>query len=232
MAAAPGTHEQALVPVDNRSGSGGFGVLSYAADGQFQCRAGSVIGSADAEVWSVIQARASGYATGNCYDGWHVHRTRKEVNKEVWDGGYFFGDYESCGWIRSDRDMLLKSQTYTDCANPNNHERTFAYSIDCHPATAGCAGTAVAPIQVLADCAEYANVRPWVANATPTNYVVTRPAGYAQFAWRYVTRDLRFVMVHDFGHGANEPTWVFVPRSCLAGNLPANPNDPRGKYYP
>lgn len=209
----------------------GSALASTAATGQFVCRAGSVIGSGDGLVWSTIQSFASGYATGNCYDNWHLHRTRKEVNPEyTWDGGYFYGDYQGCGWIRSDRDVLLQYITYTACADPNLSDASIAYVIDCHHGTPGCAGTSVTSIGT---CYEYANVRPWTATPAPTSGpLLSRLPGYGGFKWRYVVDGGNYVMVQDTGVAAGAGNWVFVNRNCLPATLPANPNDPLGKYYP
>jgi hypothetical protein len=35
------------------------------------------------------------------------HGCQREVNPTyTWDGGYLYGDYAGCGWIRSERDLL------------------------------------------------------------------------------------------------------------------------------
>jgi hypothetical protein len=210
-------------------GAAGSALASEAATGQFVCRAGPTIGSGDGQVWSTIQSFASGYATGNCYDNWHLHRTRKEVNAYTWDGGYFYGDYQGCGWIRSDRDVLLQYIAYTPCANPNLSDAAIAYVIDCHHGTPNCAGTGVTSIGT---CNEYANVRPWTASPAPTSGPLrSRGPGY-RFNWRYVVDGRNYVMVQDGAVGAGSGNWVFVNRSCLPSTLPANPGDPAGKYYP
>ena len=127
------------VPDTSRGGGGGVSTNSVPATGQFVCRAGTVMGSGDGLVWSTVQSFASGYATGNCFDGWHLHRTRREVNDNTWDGGYFYGDYAGCGWIRNDRDILVQDLPYTTCADPILSDASIAYVFDA-PHSSGSGG--------------------------------------------------------------------------------------------
>lgn len=203
------------------------GASSTPAPDRFVCQYGS---ATDGLTWSFVANVPSGYVTGNCRDGWHLHRQVKYVNPNTgraWDGGYFFGNYTGCGWIDAGNDVLVGGTPGTACQSPSRNPAEFASLINCLPGTCGDG----APVAVIGRCDEYANVRPWSATPAPTDFLRSRGAGYSGFLWRYVSRNGQWVMGHDIGSdvGAGRGNWVFVRRSCLGA---LNPRPGQSLYRP
>jgi hypothetical protein len=168
--------------------------------------------------WVFVASAPGGYVIGNCAPGWHLHRTIKSApvppEGTFFDGGYVYGDFNGCGWIRADRDSQVGSDSSTACASPGRSPGEFGSAFNCPPGTCSD-GTGVAGT----NCQLYANYRPWSDSPAPTN-----PIGGAQsgtFLWRYVTRDGRYVMVRDPDIVSGSGNWGFVARSCLPGTLAA-----------
>lgn len=177
--------------------------------------------------WVFIANVPGGYVIGNCAPGWHLHRTIKSdpvaPDNVYFDGGYLFGDYNGCGWIRADRNSQVGTGSYTACASPSRNVVEFGSVFNCRPGE--CAdGTAVTGT----NCQLYANYRPWSSTPAPTNPIGGLQSG--TFLWRYVTRDGRFVMVRDPDIATGSGNWGFVPRSCLPGVLP--PKAGSALWYP
>jgi hypothetical protein len=203
--------EPGIVPADSAEAppTDGMAIFSTPAGGNFVCANAS---------WVNVHSVAGGYVTGNCAPGWHLHRTIKSdpVPPEgiYFDGGYLFGNVNGCGWIRGDRNTQVGSGTYNSCVSPGRNLNEFASWVNCAPGT--CADGTLAWI-ITHECTMFGNVRPWGATA-PTDRFRLRYNPY-RYAWRYVTRDGRWVMVRDPGVAPGAGNWGFVPRACF-GNLP------------
>lgn len=209
-----------LKPASTRPAGGGQ-VKSAPANYDFTCTT----------PWAPIANQPSGYAIGNCLSGVHQHSqsVSDPVDGTAYLGGYFYGNFNGCGWINVIFLSLVKSQTYNQCpAGSIGHSPSefMSYSDGCS-GTSDCAGT---PIPNSGYCAEYANVRPWLSGQAaldplPASRIVPPNAWYngaPQLAWRYVTKYAttegwgKWVMVRDRAHTASgDGTWVFVPKICI-----------------
>lgn len=200
---------------------------STPAPARFACRYGS---PTDDRVWSFVANVPSGYVIGNCRDGWHFDRQVKFVNPHThnaWDGGYFRGHYDGCGWIDASNDKKVDGRPGAACQSASRNPAEFARLINCKPGTCGDG----APVTVIKKCREYANVRPWSDKAKPTDLLRTRDKGYGNLQWRYQSRNGQWVMVHDTGDdvGPGRGNWSFVSRSCLGA---LNPRHGEALYQP
>lgn len=184
--------------------------------GNFVCDNPSVAGD-----WTYVSNAPSDLVIGNCREGWGMNRSAFYANSYNWDGGYIFGDFNGCGWVRADWDRQVGNVNTTSCwpASRNRGEfvRVFSNTTGCGAVVGQCNGQQVTTIGA---CDQYANVRPWSANSAPTNYLRTTPRGWSNLYWRYVTKDNRFVLVQDTSIGQGQGNWVFVPRGCLPADLP------------
>jgi hypothetical protein len=147
------------------------------------------------------------------------------------DFGFVFGNFRHCGWVFDSAlsDIADKPKVSACSAGPLHRFRFRSFSNgerNCKPrkcsdgSTAhvdgnqpGCAATGQAG-------RAYANVNPFSVPAKPHDlYGVLKQN--AALAWRYVTKDGHWVMVHDrFVHSRPgfPPTasdWYFVNRSCI-----------------
>lgn len=190
----------------------------------FICRTG---GYGDSLNWTPIAATPAGYVTGNCHDEWHLHRTIKSAlvtaENQHYDGGYIFGEINGCGWIPETNDIRVGQNDYSACSDPSRGAAEFASLINCQPGECKEGD----PTSNIADCPEYANIRPWGSSTPTAPPIRTVPGpsltnlGGHQFLWRYLTRDQNWVMVHDPGVSPGDGNWVFVPRGCLAALVPS-----------
>jgi hypothetical protein len=203
--------------------------------------------------WSWISSFAAGYVIGNCFDGWKLHRTMRSnvvPNEGRYEGGDIDGDFQGCGWVRSDRTDLDEPETgYPTCRalgeiKPNR----FALVMNCAPSRSlafgspsKCKTATNATVASATPCPEFANLRPWVRGSAPTNRVDTEtdaPPGPTsadapgRIAWRYVTRYAynvpggrreRLVMSLDRSRQDFGANWVFIPLSCFELPLPPRP---------
>lgn len=190
------------------SSSGDVGTLATPATGNFVCANFP---------WVFVAASPGGYVIGNCAPGWHLHRTIKSAPVPpagtYFDGGYIFGDFNGCGWVRADRDTQVGEGSYTACGSPSRNAGDFGAAFNCRPGD--CAdGKAVTGT----NCQLYANYRPWSSSAAPTNPIGSVQSG--TFLWRYVTKDGQYVMVRDPDIASGYGNWGFVRRSCLPATLP------------
>jgi hypothetical protein len=186
---------------------------STSAPGRFKCKVGSYT---DAYEWAFVANVPSGYVTGNCRDGWTFDRQVKYTNPNtgnVWEGGYFFGNYKGCGWMRDVWNVLTNLQPGTACQSPSRARSTFMSWVNCNSPCGD--GTS---IQTVADCGVYGNVRPWGTTA----YTDTLRGKYAgsTVKWRYLSKDGAWVMVRDTTVPQGQGNWGFMHRSCFPANMP------------
>lgn len=207
---SPGLTEVTTSSGDDAGTTSTAGTMSTPANDNFVC---------DYYPWVFVAASPGGYVIGNCAPGWHLHRTIKSdpVAPEgtYFDGGYIFGNFNGCGWVRADRDRQVGTGSYTACQSPSRNAYEFGSLFNCPPGWCSD-GT----YTTGSGCQLYANYRPWSATPAPTD-----PIGGVQsgaFYWRYVTLDGQYVMVRDPDIAAGYGNWAFVRRSCLA-SLPAGP---------
>lgn len=172
----------------------------------------------DGTDWGFVVNLPSGYVIGNCYDGWSMaQQTQPSCPSACWLGGFVYGDYNGCGFIRTDYLVSGGSSSSSACSTGAGRRLAEVASyVNCDLAGGEhCTdGTAVS---ITADCAQYANARPWTTTSG-IDYLRKRPSPYTVL-WRYVTLDGGYVMARDSGIASGAGNWVFMKRSCF-GALP------------
>lgn len=175
---------------------------------------------------SEISGGANTYIVGNCANGWHVHETGFTTTTAfpTFVSGEIFGDFADCGWVKAANLTWAGNGVWSNCTgskprDPATYIARAGSATNCETAACTTQDGSFVP-STGAACAFYANLHPWSASASPIDYIKTLPVGYGLLFWRYETANAGFVLVHDHGHGPNEPTWGFVPRACLPTSLP------------
>ncbi len=211
------------------AGGGGVAPMSTPMGSTFECNQPVV----------PVQAKPSGFVTGNCLEGVHLRRIAKSdpYLSWYWDGGYIFGNFAECGWVRTDMSDMVSATTGDLCGGSasmanaefmvaNNDATNEAVHGSCskHQASDGswrC--TDGTPVQTVSACYEFANFRPWASGQIPIEPVRIIPSGYT-LKWRYLAKYYAadgtgsgMVMVRDPAYSAGYANWVFVHASCLAG---------------
>lgn len=202
--------------------------LATPASGNFICLYPS---SDPRSVWSYVASYPAGYVTGNCRDGWHLHRTQKSNvvrhENDTYEGGQIFGDFQGCGWVRSQMSIMVGGGSWGACQDPSRNANTFAYVMNCPPGM--CSTGTLSSIKKQCDI--YANVRPWSANGVPVNWLRTVYPGQSRLDWRYVTRywhwGQHWAMVWDSWTPSGQGNWGFVPGDCID-----YPQGPGGYWWP
>jgi hypothetical protein len=188
------------------------GVVIEAATGMY-CQVG---GYQDGVDWAFVQSVPDSYVTGSCYDGWSFARQvcSPSLGCGGYGGGYVFGNFNGCGWIKG-ANLRLTGGTNptTACQSPSRALSEFASYVNCNPGTCSD-GTDVG---IIAGCGTYANARPW-SSSWVTDYLRSRYPPYTM-KWRYVSRDGTWVMARDPQVPSGTGNWVFLHRSCF-GALP------------
>ncbi|MCW3064750.1 MAG: hypothetical protein JWN32_1922 [Solirubrobacterales bacterium] len=180
------------------------------ADGTFQCSV----------TWATVANAPSGFATGNCASGTHLHRTLKSdpTDTGYYDGGEIFGNYAGCGWIGVGTDSAFNTTDHWANCYPyaGYNQSDITLQTDGCSGTSSCSGT---PFNNPANCQEYGNYRPWLSGQNPTDPIRKTTAN--TLSWRYFTKYAaadgsgQYVMVRDRNQAAGSGNWVFVQRSCL-----------------
>jgi hypothetical protein len=182
-------------------------------------------GSADAaSLWHITLSTPSAtmrsgpgsYVIGNVYTGWQFARDGDDGGS--WSFGQAsLGGNKYCGWLETEH---LSGPTGSDgtnyCGAAAKIPLTrFASLVNSNSATNGAATSTT-----CASTPEFGNTRP--VDNTDTNgvdQIGTLGSGVA-VAWRYVTLDGHYAMVHVTGEDSANNGWIFVPRGCLPPTLP------------
>jgi len=199
------------------------------ARGKFVCKTTSEYGG-----FAPISAGPNSYIIGNCAPGTEILRTYyADQQNGPYNGGLIGGSFNGCGAVQiRNLDRVNSSESTSVCTDPGKRPPSeFLSKVDCRsgdgepcrewdPDLAGDKTT-----QVVGTCQAYANYRPFSSTPTPIDPVqVISPAnrppdgnGDAQVRWRYITKDGKFVMVHDRGwrQSPGATPWVFVPAGCV-----------------
>lgn len=191
---------------------------AVAASGNFECD------GPDGRAWAEVAGAPNSYVTGNCADGWHVHRTIHSDAPNTsagWEVGEVLGDYRGCGVVKANESHKVGEGTYSVCTEAVTQDpHSYISFINCRSGQPGNCPTdpdlhGARDTQVLHPCQAYANVRPFSANGSiPTNPVQTISPG-DDFRWRYLTKDGTFVLGFHSGAPKPNPIWVFVPADCV-----------------
>ncbi|HEY4098243.1 MAG TPA: hypothetical protein VGM33_22150 [Baekduia sp.] len=163
--------------------------------------------------WAPIANEPGGYIIGLCapgvvmYRSWISDPVSNNEGTFTYNGGYIPGNFNACGWIRSDRTSFEGLRGRTNCVDSASRAPAdFAYYANCAPGA--CQDGS--PVYINANCHTFGNVRPWVVNG-PGYDESASGIGTSLVLWRYVTVDNRFMMVHIPG----TTWWRFVSTSCL-----------------
>lgn len=192
-----------------------------------------------------ISATPAGYVIGDCttasstvlYRSFYSDPVLEEGAYQTYQGGYVFGEFQSCGWIRADRMTAGPGRGRTNCLNSTDFHNTpseYAYYANCGPSGSGVAGegcTDGSDIPVTAaGCALNRNVRPWSPRWGETGAVRALAQGEI-VKWRYVTADNNYVMVRVSGGTASNGGWGFVYHGCFTSSDFSNPNGHPPYFY-
>jgi hypothetical protein len=165
--------------------------------------------------WARIRTTPGDLVEGNA-------KTNTTFDKQAdyngsWFGGYFYGDYNGCGWILYSAVDPKDGTPAGLCGSPsrNRTDVGWAWNAYANCNTDGCDGSSTS-----ATCnpvPEYANVHPWSLPLTPGTLIrsVWNPGNNWQVMWRYATNDNNAVMVRDPHIDKRDGNWVFIPRSCI-----------------
>lgn len=192
------------------------------AIGKFKCKGSDTYG-----IWSPVSAGANTFIVGNCGLGTELRRT---YYSDVQNGPYFhgliYGTFSGCGAVQGRNLTRVNSSDHISVCTGSAKRPYSEYLslIDCRTNDSKCrawdpdlAGDKTT--SVVATCRAYANYRPFSTKARPTDPVqVIAPENRAQgdVRWRYITRDGKYVMVHDRkGRASGGAIWVFVSRGCV-----------------
>lgn len=205
----------------------------HGASGTFRCK-----GSAEYGPWSPVSDGPNSYIIGNCAPGTIIGRTYYElqVQNGPYFGGYIGGNFNGCGAVQTQNLEFrrVSADRTSFCNDPKRGASKFALVTDCRDDTPNKSAPCRAwdPLLhgdedtvVVKDCQAYANVRPFGISTTPLDPVQhisptisadpSRPGRFKVW-WRYVTRDARYVLVHDTnGVRTGNPAWVFVAGGCV-----------------
>ena len=229
VALAPATQAEvgtyapnALKPVKPQPGD--INSLSTQESGIFSCNV----------PYAVVQAKPSGFVTGSCTRGTHLHRDAKsgEYDTTYWDGGFVYGNYSGCGWIRIDQSDLAAAGgndlcTWTSIGYNDNeimiasNEGTQAPNSCSRNATTGRCTDGTSAVVRAGGCKLWANFRPWTSGQGATDPIRDIPASNGRVKWRYVSKYTtadgsgRYVMVRDDFSSQGQGNWGWMKESCL-----------------
>lgn len=202
------------------------------AGGRFTCT-----GSAKYGAWSPVSAGPNTYIIGNCAPGTIIRPTYYSNDQNgPFYGGLISGSFAGCGAVQARNLRRVSSTERTSiCARSGRRPpASFLTKVDCRsgklpgnrtrkcrkkkggwdPDLGGDKTT-----RVVATCRAYANYRPFSSTPQATDPVqVIAPDNRrtGQVRWRYITKDGRYVMVHDRrGKKSGGAIWVFVSRGCV-----------------
>lgn len=146
--------------------------------------------------------------------------------------GYHYGRIKGsagtsfCAWIApSTLDLSTKKSVADSCGNDTktrnmNSRLIFGRDFDAAPHTGN--GEIVVPIDPSA-CTGYYN---YFTNSDFEGGQLRDPVGFpleANGGYRYTSKDGQASMIRTVKNGENY--WIFVPRSCIQSQLPANLNN-------
>jgi hypothetical protein len=186
--------------------------------------------------YTPVESGPSDLVTGNCTAGnsiWQDNVSNPAFGHQYFVG-YVGGNYNGCGWIRTD---LFGSGTpggSTTCWGATSHSdfiyndgtREYIWSHvlpsgDSDGSSYGNDGRYVGN----KNCTEYANFRPWASGQTESDGIRptdrTDDGSFAYLKLRYETKYAsantgnNFIMVHDPDYSIGYGDWVFVENTCL-----------------
>jgi hypothetical protein len=166
------------------------------------------------------------------YRSWYSDSVFEDNTWHVYQGGYIFGVFQRCGWVRDDRMGYSNARGRTNCLNSSdfhNDPSEYAYYANCAPGQC----TDGSPATIHADgCWINENVRPWIPRWGESGAM--RPLSNGQtLLWRYVTADDLYVLVHQPGMTASNGGWGFVFKGCFVDTAQfSNPADVPGGQNP
>lgn len=176
--------------------------------------------------YTLLRRGPRSYVIGTAYRGWTVDAQGPADAGYRW--GRVFGDLNGCLWIYEG--VLTGSAAATQsCSQPGEiwpvtlftngqigGSETDGASVATVPG-AGC------PTYDGVHILGWGNVRPWQDVTRATADVATNVTAGAVVRWRYVSRDRRYVMVHNPAGGSTDgvswQSWFFLPRACLPAIL-------------
>lgn len=188
--------------------------------------------TSDYGAFAPVSAGTNTYIIGNCAPGTELRRTYySEDQNGPYDVGLISGSFNGCGAVQIRNLSRVNSTESTSvCTDPGKRSPSeFLSQVDCRSDDSVCRAwdpdlAGDKDTQVVGTCQAYANYRPFSSVPAPTDPVqVITPANRApdingaQVRWRYITKDGKFVLVHDRGWrvSAGATPWVFVPAGCV-----------------
>jgi hypothetical protein len=180
---------------------------------------------------TTISYAPNSFVIGNAYSGW---TDKVQGNAQFSSGpgnphgvsyrwGYLYGEgFDHCAWIADANATGTVHEDESLCGSPQeidtaHFDATYTNGIKNHLAGDGSTTHMHYAGSGCTDVNGYGNVEPWKVPATPHNSLGAIPDG-ALLRWRYVTKDGKWVMVHNPAHdgSATLPNWHFVHRGCVS----------------
>jgi len=187
-------------------------LTSILAGGSTTCSAG----------WNYVAAQANSYVTGNCNGSWPFTASYVQydsIHNWYWYAGAIGGDYNGCGWMRSQDLGAFGGYSSSTCSN-----RAYCDYIYCDstgPYTYGSADDGM-PASSIAGCTEWANFRPWSSSPAPKNSLRLTTGGVDDLRVRYLAKPVygghRYYMARDtkVAAGVGAGNWVFLRDDCFS----------------
>lgn len=179
-----------------------------------------------------ISYAPNSFVIGNVYPGWTIDVEGSPIfqhgpgnpNGVYYQLGFIYGEsFDHCGYIDRDvADGRTPTAGHRCSGTATSYDTDLFLATYTHDGTAegGAGDGAVAHMNHLApgcrDTNGYGNVAPWRVPATPANSVGQVP-DRRLLKRRYVSRDGRWVLVHDPTHDGSTrlPNWYFVESACV-----------------
>jgi hypothetical protein len=217
-------HPELRTPVELADPAYGFsGEQASASTGAVSALAAAWGVAVCAPEWHYVAAKPNSFVIGNCLGSWPVDLSSSSfdsVNEWTWFGSYIGGSYNGCGWMRVQDLADIAGGTGTSCGT-----REYCTYIHCENGVPIVYGSTTDGLDAQRlsgpNCTEWANLRPWSQNGSPTNAVNTSvPAGRIKIRYpsAYIYSGHRYYMVRDTKVPANSgnANWVFLRDDCFA----------------
>ena len=172
--------------------------------------------------FTLVQSAPDGYVVGNCLGGTNFRQQSYSTSNpdggpltlhDYWSGGWVYGHFNGCGWIRSENLSPQQPSTITKCSSVSIGYQLSEFALftngsalnsDCNVQSSGTPGTASysskctdgSSVNVVGACPLWANFRPWTSEQDPTDPISGSQSGApggvvaagTRVRWRYVAK--------------------------------------------
>jgi len=172
------------------------------------------------DAYTLVQSAPDGYVVGNCKQGVNFRQQSYSPTSppplslsDYWSGGWVYGNFNGCGWIRSENLDANQPVTVGRCPTGSIGYQLNEFAMltngsalnaDCNLKSYGTPGTSTygtkctdgSTVDVVASCQLWANYRPWLPDQDPTDPISGPQSGApdgrvvsgSKVKWRYVAK--------------------------------------------